>query len=375
MADVLEGIALGIGVQEDQRTVNPNILNATELITAAIPIGDDAQQEATGILLRSPEDLSKAFERIEADGGVTPGSLTRESGSFIRVDSVVAFTIDLMGSRGDVGSPILDNEFDLSEYMLRILAGVRLADITASTNAHTEYTFNASSAGVYHSLKIWRGTGAKTESWVLVGCTFNLTWNYSAGDKATLDVEVLADSVIYQGNANTFPALSLSDPASAYGNQTGAAPILENAEVIVNGVTQRGFQTGTLTIAYPVNEVQDTRFSGGIRKSQGTPREVKFEAVFFADDDTPDGQDFDFLEEEFDGNLPGPVLEFQLGVTAVPNGIANALRIFIPSWRVESTDKVDGDHVLRTITGYGARRGTDAVFGTGANEEFRLRSV
>ena len=363
MAKVQEGIAIGIGVQADQATVNPNVRDATDLVTTAIPTSPTAN-EATGILLRSPEDLSKAFERIESEGGRAPGSLSRLSGAVSRVDPVISFTIDAMGSRADTTTPVA-GEYDFPEYFLRLIAGARLEPFTP-TSSTSQYRFAATDAGAYHTLKIWRGAGALTESWVLIGCTFNLTWNFTAGEKVTIDVDVIADAVTYDGDTETFPPAILS---VAYGNQTGGAPIFESAANSLDGVT-RGWQTGTLAIAYDENEVQDCNASGGIINSQGT-RNVTFEAGFFRD--TGD-RDFDFLLDDLDSGATRPALSFRLGVVAGATSTVNSQTFLIPNWRITNTDKIDGDSVLRTITGY-AVVVAGSGFGSAVDQEFELASV
>ncbi len=55
MAKTLEALALGIGVQADQATVNAAVRDATDLI-----VGVATGTDATGIFLRSNEDLAKA---------------------------------------------------------------------------------------------------------------------------------------------------------------------------------------------------------------------------------------------------------------------------------------------------------------------------
>ncbi len=357
MAKVDEGIVIGISVQDNQADVNEFAVAATNVIPGVASSGNQ-----TGILLRSPEDLSKAFERIEADGGVVPGSLTRQSGAFIRTEPTVSFTIDAMGSHTVTTTPAA-NEFNYDEYFQRILAGVRLVEGTPTTT-ETPYERGATSSGVFHTIKIWRGSGSVAESWVLVGCTFNLVWNFAAGEKATIDVEVAADSVLYQGDAIVFPV----DPD--FGNQVLAAPILQLAGNELAGVVQ-GFQTATLTLGYPVNEVQDSNATGGIIKSQGTPREVAFEAVYFRDDTR---EDFTLLEADFDGVTAGPKMEFTLGQAVVSGGdVTNSQQFLIPRFRITNTDMVPGDQVLRTITGYGSADPASPAIG--ANQELLLSSV
>ncbi len=356
MAKIDEGIVVGIGVQDDQATVNEFAIAATNVTPAAASSG-----LLTGILLRSPEDMSKAFERIEADGGVVPGSLTRQSGAFIRTEPTVSLTIDAMGPHKAITPSA--GEFNYDEYFERILAGARLVRESVPTITETAYELGASSAGVFHTIKIWRGSGSVAESWVLVGCTFNLVWNFAAGEKTTIDVEVAADSVIYQGDDIVFPV----DPD--FGNQVLAAPILQLAGNELDG-NLRGFQTGTLTLAYPVNEVQDTNATGGIIKSQGTPREVAFEAVYFRDTLTPDHT---LLEADFDGVTAGPKMEFTLGQVATAPDVTNSQQFLIPRFRITNTDMVPGDQVLRTITGYGSADSASPAIG--ANQELLLSSV
>ena len=361
MAKIDEAVAIGIGVQTAQASVNEAVRDATDLITAAA-----TGTTATGILLRNNADLAQTLARQESDGGVAPGSLSRVSGALLRVDPSFSFTIDAMGSRGEASSPLDAGDFNLPEYMKRIFAGARLVQQTP-TAATTEYEFAATSAGAYHTLKIWRGAGANSESWVLVGCTFNLTFNFEAGQKATITVDVVADSVDYDGTSVTFPPASVT---TAYGTQEKAAPILESAANALATVT-RGFQSATLAISYPENVVPDCNAAGGELKSQGTPRLVSFEASYFAD--TGD-DDYDLLTADLDGDDTGPAVSFRLGAVAGAGDTVNALTVLIPNFRVLDNGKEDGDSVMRRITGYAAIAG-DSEFGSLINQELRLACV
>jgi hypothetical protein len=360
MAKIDEAVAIGIGVQSDQATVNTAVSTATDLITAAA-----TGSTATGILLRNNADLAQTLARQESDGGVAPGSLSRVSGALLRVAPAFSFTIDAMGSRGVAGTPDA-GDFNLPEYMKRIFAGARLVQQTPTTST-TEYEFAATSAGAYHTLKIWRGAGANSESWVLVGCTFNLTFNFEAGQKATITVDVVADSVDYDGTSVTFPPASVT---TAYGTQEKAAPILESAANALATVT-RGFQSATLAISYPENVVPDCNAAGGELKSQGTPRLVSFEASYFAD--TGD-DDYDLLTDDLEGSSTGPAVSFRLGAVAGAGDTVNSLTVLIPNFRVESNSKEEGDSVMRRISGYAAISG-DSGFGSLINEELRLACV
>ncbi len=361
MAKEQEAITLGIGVQANQATVLPAVLNATALIT-----GPATGTDATGILLRSPEDLSKAFERIESDGGRVPGSLSRASGVLSRVEPAVSFTIDLKGSSGDLTTPVA-GEYDFDEYMLRLIAGARL-EPESPTSSGSEYRFAATPAAAFHSLKIWRGLG-NGESWTLVGCTFNLGFNFSAGEKATIDVDVIADSVIYN-RGDVFP----NADAAAFGNQRLAAPIVELAVSTIDG-DLRPFQTGTIAVAYDEVDTQDSNVITGLIKSQGT-RSIDVSIGYFEDDGfpVPPLGDFDYLENELDSGGLGPRVEFTAGILSGAGGVANAVKFLVPNFRVTGTDKIDGEQVLRTLSGYAAIAGV-AGFGSAADQELSLEAV
>lgn len=366
MAKTTEALALGIGVQSDQTTVNADVRDATELITAAA-----SASGATGILLRANEDLSKSFDRIESDGGRVPGSLTRQTGSLSRVEPAVSFTIDLMGRVIATTTPIA-GEFTFPEYMERILAMVRLEQGT-ETSSDTPYEFATTAAAAFHTLKIWRGL-TDTESWTLVGCTANLTFNNTASEKSTVTVDIVADSVIYD-RADTFPPNvhpDTQDLDAAFGNQQLAAPICELAGSAFDGVT-RGFQTATLSVAYDVLETPDSNVTGGLLKTQGT-RDIQYSADYFHDTGETAG-DYPQLEDDLlQSGAAVPQVAFTIGQAAGAGETQNAIAFLIPSLRVENTTKVDGEQVLRTISGYATISGTTG-FGDAANEELRISGV
>lgn len=356
-----EAIAIGIGPQASQALVDINafVRDAVDLIT-----GPASASGATGILLRSPEDLSKAFERIESDGGRVPGSLTRASGTFTRVEPTVSFVIDVMGNRFSPATPA-SGEFNFDEYFEQILSGARLVRGTEGAN-DTSYDFVAvPGTTTFKTLKIWRGLG-NTESWTLVGCTFNLTFNSVAEEKSTVTVDVIADSVIYN-SSDTFPP---ADVVDAFGNQRLAAPICELALSTLDSV-ERGFQTSSLAITYNVVDVKDSNVTGGLIKSQGT-RSIDFEAAYFRDTAS---DDFTFLEDNLDGTGPAQLPAFfTIGQAAGAGDTINAVKFDIRSLRVTATDKIDGEQVLRTIRGYATISGDSGV-GIAANEEFSLSAV
>ena len=368
MAKTTEALAIGIGPQSDQASVNTDVSGATELIdTVASPSG------ATGIFIRNNEDLAKSFNRIESDGGRAPGSLTRKSGVLTRVEPAVTFTIDLMGNlvTTTAGTP-LDDEYDFAEYFEQILAGARL-DKADGTQPVTTYEFATDDTAAYKTVKIWRGL-TDTESWTLVGCTFNLTFNHVAGEKSTVDVECVADSVIYD-TTDTFPpnvAPATQDLSAAFGNQTLAAPILQLADAALDGVT-RGFQSASLGLSYEVIETPDSNVTNGIIKTQGT-RNVTFTADWFHDTGETTG-DYPNLETDLtQSGAAVPQVLYRVGQTSGAAEDPNAVLFLIPSLRYETTDKVDGEQVIRTISGYATISGTTG-FGDGANEELRISAV
>ena len=368
MAKIQEGLALGIGVQSDQFTVNTNVSTATQLIT-----GVASGSGATGILVRNNSDFSVSFEREESEGGRVPGSLTRMSGVLKRTVPAFSFVIDWMGRVIATTTPIA-GEYDPAEYMVRILAANRL-DKGTSTSSDTPFEYATDASGAFHTLKLWRGTGAGTESWTLVGCTFNLTWDHTPNDKSTLTVEVIADSVIFLAS-DTFPTNATDDLPTAFGNQRLAAPICQLAGAALDGIT-RGFQTASITSTYDVVETLDSNVATGKLNEQGQ-RTVEASVDFFADTLETVG-DFPKIEDNLDQTsaAPAPKLTFIIGQVAGAGDIANAMELLIPSWRITGNEEVTGDNeqVVRRVTGYAAPSGDDASFGTAANEEQRVSFV
>lgn len=357
MAKVAEAIAIGIGPQVDRDTVNVSVRDATDLIT-----GPATGTDATGILLQLPDDLSKTMERIESDGGTLPGSLTRRSGTFIRVEPTVSFPINWKGNGIATGTPDA-GDFDAAEYLLQILQGARLIQ-SASEATGTEHTLGAvADATTFKTLKIWRGASGGTESWTLVGCTFNLSWGITPEEVTPCTVSVIADSVIYNGS-DTFPPAT---PTLAYGEQLNASPICELSSSSIDG-TERGFQSATLSVSYVEDVTPDSNAGGGRFKSQGT-RTVQFEADFFRDDAE---NDFDFLTTNLDASgAPQVPVSFRIGAEAGAGEIALATVFDLTTWRITNQDKATGNQVVRTMSGYVITSGTTG-FGSSINEELML---
>ncbi len=350
---VQEQIALGIGPQVDIGTVNTDVRDATNLVaTGAL------SNTAYGIYLRDPEDLSKAFERIESDGGTVPGSLSRVSGAFQRVDPTVSFEIDVIGNRDPAATTA--GSYDFLPYMLEILQGARIDKINENPG-DTEYLFHTDTAKTYKTLKIWRDF----VSYTLVGCTFTLDYAFTSGENARCTVNVFANEVIYNNN-DTFPT---NPPATAYGTQFEAAPILGTAGASLNGDV-RGFTDATLSINYPELDFPDCNLAGGRANLIGTPRTVEFSATWYKDGNAS-SDDFDRLTENLSSTgSPAPQMLFTLGAEE-PASLANVIGFQIPAWRVTNTEKVTNEAgvVARTITGYAAIAGST---GTGSAAEQEL---
>ena len=348
MAYSNEGIALGIGAQTNQTTANTNVMLANNLIPGVASVSG-----ATGILLHSPEDLQQSYERIESDGGVLPGFLSRVSGTFQRISPVVSFTIDSMGNRNTLTTPV-SGEYNAAEYMKQILGGARMSKQTP-TASQTEYGFENIVASLYKTLKIWRGDSTHAESWVLVGCTFNLTWNLVAGEKATITVDVFADSVIYD-QTDPFPT---NTGATAYGNQIGAAPILRLAAAKLHTIT-RGFQSGTIAISYDVQDFEDCNAVGGISKSQ-SGRTVEANLDWIVD---TAASDYTQLTVDATTGTFGEI-DFKIGQVSGAGQVQNATELYMQNMRYTTETKVDSSgKVVRNITGYGV--------GTAGDDEFNL---
>jgi hypothetical protein len=360
---VPDALVLGIGLQTGKGVVNPDAVNWVDLIT-----GPADATNATGILLRNRADLSKALERIESDGGTVPGGLSRLTGVKTRISAALSFTIDAMGNRGTAtaGTPVA-GDFPLDEYMIQILEGARMKELLAGA-AGTTYEFSAT-AKEYKTIKVWRGfrdDAGNEEAFIFSDCQINLTFNFTAGEKATITCDVIVGQVDHN-IASTFPDNALNDLNAAFGNQILAAPVLERAGATLGGVV-RGFQTGTLAITVPEQTFPDSNITGGIDTDTGSPRDVTFDATWFVDTAS---DDFGLLEDDLDG--AGPVMEFTLGQDAVASGLVNALKFSVSHLRATTTDKADadsGDKVLRTISGY-------AAIGSGGttNQEFILEAV
>jgi hypothetical protein len=348
MAYVTEAIAIGIGPQAGLGILNINafVRDATNVIDALA----DANG-ATGILLREDSDLSMAFERAESDGGTLPGSLTRLSGTLSRSVPAVSFTIDIQGNHKTSNVAPVAGDFVVPEYLKQLYQGNRLNNPDSGV-AGDEWKYVSDTADVFKTVKIWRGKNVapvtNDEAWVLSDCTFNLTFNFTAGEVGTMTVDVFANAVIYQGpgaaTQTTYPT------APDYGDQILAGPILQSAGANIGG-TVRGFVTATLACTYPEVSVPDSNVVGGITNVIGSPRTVEFTASWYLEEG-----DADYLDLV---NAPGdsvPV-NFLLGAQqagGAGGGEVNAFTYDITSLRVTNNTKEDSDanRVLRSIGGY-----------------------
>ncbi len=345
---------LGIGAQVDQATVNNAVLTATDLITGAA-----AGTDATGILLRDVEDISLTINRLADDLGSSPGSKSRIGSALQSSEPVLSFTIDMMGNR-TTATPS-SGEYNLDEYMQRILAGARMTQGTP-TGSETPYTLDA--AQEYQSIKVWRST----ESWTLVGCAFDLSWAFVAGEKARMTVTVFARSVIHD-DTEVFPT---NDVATAFGNQAGAPPIFQLAGAQADSVT-RGMQSATVTLLHEREEIGDSNVAGGIINSEGQ-RTAGLTADWYVDD-TAD--DFANLEEDLPLSGAGPLrlFTFNLGQAAGAADTINAFAFDFQNFEIDSLDEVNnGDNAVRTITGHSVVAGASGI-GSAAEGEFQVVSI
>ncbi len=354
MAKEVSKWAVGIGVQSDQATVNTNVSGATALL-----VGVASGSGATGILLRSDDDISLSMSRLSEEAGLVPGSLSRFGSVLQSTAPVLTFIVDMMGNRIATGTPD-DGDFDLDEYMIRLFAGARLID-TASSGSATHYSFGSTQE--YQTVKVWRST----ESWTLVGCTFDLSWSFVAGAKCQMTVVVHADTVIYD-NTEVFPTTSL---LLAYGEQLGAPPIWESAGASLDSVT-RGIQSATISLALRRTEIGDCNAATGIINSEGA-RTVSLTADWYVDT-TAD----DFLDLEADlvttGSGPLRLAKFNLGQLATAGVIANSFLFNLYNLEYDSLDEVvSGDNAVRRITGRTIVAGASGD-GSTANTEFKILS-
>lgn len=356
MGTEISRYAIGIGAQVDQATVNSVVRDATGLTT-----GVAAGSDATGIHIRSDDDIDINMTRLAADLGTVPGSLTRLGSAFRSVEPSLSFTIDMMGNRFTPATPA-SGEFDLDEYMIQILEGARLVEETPASD-FTPYEF--SPTALYKTLKVWRAT----ESWTFVGCTFDLSLAFVAGFRAPLTITVFADSVIHD-DTEVFPT---TDSATAFGNQLGAPPIFENAEIALDEVS-RGMQTATLTITYERGEIGDANFPTGIRNTVGPSRTVELTANWYGDDAQ---DDFAFLETDLGniGTSPLRLVRFRLGQEALAGDTINAFLFRLQNFEYETNNEVvNGEDVVRGITGHAVAAG-DTGIGSGPDDEFRLLTI
>jgi hypothetical protein len=244
--------------------------------------------------------------------------------------------------------------------MEQIMQGARLGNLTQNADS-TDYNFEDVAANLYKTIKIWRGGTARAESWVMQDCTFSLAWNLTAGEKATITVAVAPGQVTYD-DAATWPNNIAAAPATAYGTQLGAAPILQSALAKFDNQA-RGFQSGTVAVEYAQEEFPDCNVPDGITSSAASRTvSASLDWIVNTVDDDYDGLT---KTDAFTGNDYEVI--FNIGQAA--EDPANCQQLYIPHLQITNESKVDSTKAVRTLDGYAVTGATAP-----ANEEFWLSS-
>jgi len=363
MAKVLDRIALGIGAQVDQATPLAAVEDATALISGAA-----SGTDATGIFV-DKNNVQFGFNRVESDPRMFEDTLRPLAGTFYRVEPTLSFSMDVVGGGQTLTTPA-SGEYDLTEAMERILAGAGF-DGGTSSSSNTTYGVEASSIE-YQTLKLWRGdstTSNRDEAWVFVGCVFDVTWNFTAGEKATMDVTVHADSVIHKA-AGATDSTNVNFPTSInYGTQDSTTlPVMRDSQAII-GADTRGIVSGSISLTNEIQEVGDSNSATGVLKEH-TGRMIEWSGDFYTDDTSAAdvGIDYDTLVGNVSENIE---VKFFLGAASTSTGeVANALKFTIPNARFTATTKADGGlNVIRSVGAY-------AVTNTAGNEsQFNIKGL
>ena len=334
MAKVTERIAIGIGDQTAEGTINAVIEGAVTLGTT------EAGTVALGLQVRD-ESLDIDFERLEEDAQEVTGSLTPEAGDFRRVETTFSFDIQLKGA--GKATPTGSGDWDLPPAIVDLLAGLGLVQTADGTG--TDYD-----PGVltFLSFILWRDD----QFWELMDCRLNGVFNFIPGEGCILSITVFVGSVKTRGT-RSYPA------SIAYGIQgTHPTTILKNAGAAI-GASTKGFVSGTVSINNAYSEGTDSNAATGLVHERAS-RRFEWSGAFFALA-ADAGQEYDNL-------IVTSVVDdlvFAFGTTGADP--ADGLTFTLANLNITKMSKVEEQNrVIWNLEGYATSPTADA--------EFKIRS-
>ena len=348
MAKVTDQIAIVLGIQSGEGTVNTDVQAAT--IVANTDDGSPlSANEALGVLIRK-ESLKLDFERVEEPGEDFSGTYSKAVGSFLR-SSVAEFSFDLTVKGGGLaldGTPSA-GDYNLPEAVEALFSSFGLVRGTPTTG-DTPYAFDSTTSD-FLTFKVWRGA----ISYTFQDCKVSsMEYKFTPGEVAVVTVTVACGAVSLD-SSDTFPT------SIDYGVQEDTtAPVLKGAAASIGSVT-RGFLEGTLTLEPAIDEFPDSNATEGVSQEQ-TARTISWSGNFYVDSTDLD-QDYQNLIRT--GSFED--FQFTLGVHVV-TGVANALQFTMRNVNFTKVGVVEqAGRIVYALEGYATHDGA-------GDDEFLLSS-
>ena len=377
MAKIKDSIAILIGKNPSNSpfAYNNDVAGAT---TIAAP-----NDSLAGLLIK---DGSFSFSQQILSGpgrpdlytGSAKGALTTTVGP-----PVCSFSVDLKGAGRVVPDPPTKAAIDFSYGVRQLLegAGFTWGGSTYSSWLSSMVPYNAVGSTEenrvrYKTIKIWVGDddGGPGLAYVLGGVFFDLDFNFTPGESATIDVTVYASemSVLTDIGPAEFPTVV------DYGTQaTVSAPVLENANAKWTTTTQdipmvytHGFSDCTISVkqqvfeGYDSNTYSHTGINGiggalppevqasfyasrGITRVVGPHPVITMDGNWYSESGTSTGGGATggdvgarwFEERALRRFRDSPNLfsvQFNIGINSVVGGIANAVEVQLANFAMES---------------------------------------
>lgn len=341
MTKITEQIAIVVGTQTAEGTVNANVRDATE-----VGVHENATT-AVGVLTRD-DSLTLDFERLEELGEDITGSLTKTAGTRLRESVTFSFDVTMKGP--GTASPSAAGDFTLASGIENVFSGAGL-NRGSETSTRTPYNLGSVS---FLTFKVWRGLA---QSFTLVDCKTSLSFGLEVGGSIPVTVEVVVGSVV-ENSSDTFPT------TIDYGTQQSlAAPLLKVAGAQIGSVV-RGQLDGTLDLENTFVEAPDSNAATGFVQ-EISERTVNYAGTFYGDDVDED-QDWQNLVQT---STPTDDIGFTLGVPG--SDPANSIHFNLSNMNFTKVAVSQDEHnkVAWNLEGYATASGTTQ------NSEFTLVSL
>ena len=339
MAKIIEQLAVVVGIQSAEGTVNTNVRDATEIGV------HENSTTAVGVLVKT-DSLAFDFEREEELGEDIAGSFTKTEGTRLNDLGTLSFDFTLKGP--GTASPSAAGDYTLVSGIENVLAG---AGVNRGTESTVSTTYNVGDAS-FLTLKLWRGD----ESFTLVDCKTSLSFGVNPGGSTAVSVTVAVGSVVHNAS-DIFPTVV------DYGTMKSlSAPLMKSAGAQI-GSRVRGQIDGSVSVDNTIDDAPDSNSSTGKIK-EVTERAVNYTGKFYVDSADAD-QDWTNLVQT---STPSEDISFVLGTAS--SDPANAIAFNLSNLNFTKVTYTDAfKKIAWDLDGYATASGTTA------NSEFDLVSL